>query len=83
MLLCKLAYSLQLITYDIDLSSMNFNIDSLQKPLTALNNPILLFFKIANVSSKKWIQLLLLLVLPLIFQQLATIFMSLIKANNG
>ncbi len=44
---------------------MNFIIVSLQKPLSALNNPTFLFLSMANVSSKKLIQLLLLAVFPL------------------
>jgi hypothetical protein len=60
------------------LPSINFNICSLQKPLSALNSPTVLFLSIAKASSKKNIQLLLLL-LPLLFQQLATIRVSFTK----
>jgi hypothetical protein len=54
-----------------------------QNPLSDLNNPTVLFLRMANVSSKKWMQLLLHPELPLRFQQLATMRMSLTKANKG
>ncbi len=64
-------------------SSKYFKIFCEQNPLSALNNFIFLPFNISNVSSKKAIQLFELDVLPLLFQQLATIRNSLIKANKG
>ncbi|MFT4019713.1 MAG: hypothetical protein QM668_22305 [Agriterribacter sp.] len=54
-----------------------------QKPLSALNKPMVLFLSIAKGSSKKWMTLLLLPVLPLRFQQLTTMRISVTKANNG